>query len=353
MFSLTIAQAAATLASTLVGYRIGLFGDQIVNAVLLVVLISLLVTSIGTGYFSARVQPETILLRPVGNKVVVPVMQSPALENLMAFAADNAYADSGVVMPVVVVPEHEQQASRPIYEKLLLAAEECGTAAGADVEGVLRIDSSEHMGVVREIDENRGSLLVIGWSYNPNLNSYVFGDRIDRLGAASPIPVVAVRFAPHPMKRLLLASGADMGSTAYRADLQVAQEIVRRMAPSKNIPLQVLLPEGKMPAGLELPDKAEIVPMEPGRAAIKAYVQPGDVLVVPVALIRRLVASAALEFSEPGRFTTLVIAAGPHRLNITSARAGSKTESIINLAADPSLQIHTSLASSKRMTWGM
>ena len=56
MFSLTVAQAATTLASTLVGFGIGLFGDQIVNAVLLlVVMISLLLSSLGTLRFSRRV----------------------------------------------------------------------------------------------------------------------------------------------------------------------------------------------------------------------------------------------------------------------------------------------------------
>jgi hypothetical protein len=109
-----------------------------------------------------------------------------------------------------------------------------------------------------------------------------------------------MRFAPHPMKRLLLVPGADMGSTAYLAKLQVEQEIIMRMVLTKNIPLQVLLPEGKMPAGLEVPDKAEIVPVEPGLAVVKAYVQPGDLVGVPVAVVRCIFASTAPEFKEPG-----------------------------------------------------
>ena len=333
MFSLTIAQAAATLASTLVGYSIGLFGDQIVNAVLLVVLISLILTSVGTSYFSAKVQPDAIVIKPLGNTVVVPVAQGPALKSLMGFAAEIAYADSGVVLPVVVVPEQELQASRPLYEKLLHSAEEFGTAAGADVEGVLRFDSSEHLGIVREVNEHLGSFLLIEWSYNPNLKSYVFGDRVDRLGAACPVPVAAIRFAAQPAKRLILTPGPDMGSSAYRADLQVAQEIVKRLVQSKNLPVQVLLPEGRTMAGLELPEGAEIVPVKPGLENVRAHAQAGDVIVVPIAVLQRWIGSAALEFGEAGRSVTLVIAASPYRLNLTAASAGKKTESILNLGA--------------------
>jgi hypothetical protein len=120
--SLTIAQAEATLASTMVGYEISLFGDQIVNAMLLVVWVLLILTSLGMDYFSARVKPEIMLLKPPVNTVVVPVAPGPNPEHLMAFAADMAYADAGVVMPVVVIPEHEGQTGRPLYEKLLQSA---------------------------------------------------------------------------------------------------------------------------------------------------------------------------------------------------------------------------------------
>lgn len=81
-------------------------------------------------------------------------------------------------------------------------------------KGVLRFDSSEHLGVVREVNEHLESFLLIEWSYNPNLKSYVFGDRIDLLGAACPMPVAAVRFAAQPAQRLILTPGPDLGSSA-------------------------------------------------------------------------------------------------------------------------------------------
>ena len=55
MFSLTVAQTAATLAATFVGYDLGLFTINVVNAVMLLILVSLLASSIAANRFGKRV----------------------------------------------------------------------------------------------------------------------------------------------------------------------------------------------------------------------------------------------------------------------------------------------------------
>ncbi len=53
MFALTTPQAAATLAATLVGYDIGLFGTAVVNAVLVLILVSIVVSTLAAHRFTA------------------------------------------------------------------------------------------------------------------------------------------------------------------------------------------------------------------------------------------------------------------------------------------------------------
>jgi Kef-type K+ transport system membrane component KefB len=55
LFSMSVAQAAATLAATIVGYDAGLYGSDVVNAVMVVVAVSLIVTSIGTSRFAPEI----------------------------------------------------------------------------------------------------------------------------------------------------------------------------------------------------------------------------------------------------------------------------------------------------------
>jgi hypothetical protein len=58
MFSMWIAQAAATLAATIIGLETGLYGDDVVNAVMVVVAVSLILTSIGTSRFTPQIPPR-------------------------------------------------------------------------------------------------------------------------------------------------------------------------------------------------------------------------------------------------------------------------------------------------------
>jgi Kef-type K+ transport system membrane component KefB len=96
MFSLTLGQAAATLASTMVGLKLGLFTEDVVNAVLLVVLVSLVATSLGTRFFAHRVSPEALVVQPIGNSIMVPIRFGPTLQRTMALAAEIAQADAGL-----------------------------------------------------------------------------------------------------------------------------------------------------------------------------------------------------------------------------------------------------------------
>jgi Kef-type K+ transport system membrane component KefB len=60
LFSMSVAQAAATLAATIIGFEIGLYESDVVNAVMVVVGTSLIVTSIGTNRFAPGVpRPPT------------------------------------------------------------------------------------------------------------------------------------------------------------------------------------------------------------------------------------------------------------------------------------------------------
>ena len=70
MYVLTIPQAAATLASTLIGFEIGLFGTSVVNAVLVLILVSIVVAALIAQRVVDRV-PARVARRPLGGRVLV------------------------------------------------------------------------------------------------------------------------------------------------------------------------------------------------------------------------------------------------------------------------------------------
>jgi len=71
MFVLTAPQAAATLAITLVGYEIGLFGTSVVNAVLVLILVSIALSAVLADRVIRRMPVAGIRAARIGDKVVV------------------------------------------------------------------------------------------------------------------------------------------------------------------------------------------------------------------------------------------------------------------------------------------
>ena len=333
IFSLTIAQAAATLASTMVGLKIGLFDETIVNAVLLVVLVSLVLTSVGTLFFARKVKPESLVVRPLGISVIVPVRATASLKRLLSLAANIAQADAGTITPVVVIPEYDADRLRPEAEKLLAQAEKFGAATTADVEGTLRIDASLPLGVIRELKERNGTLILVEWEKPPGPQHLLLGHEIDRIGARATVPMAAVHFSKSEPQRIVLITGTDDGSTGYTADLQVATQIAARIYKERQLPLVVFLPSERAPDIQELPKEAQTITVEPSIKGNTRHLQPGDLVILPGAIVGRILGSHIPELLSTDADISLLVAAGPHRLNFSSARVGYETESIISFGS--------------------
>ena len=111
VFSLTVPQAAATLAATLVGLRIGLFDESTVNAVMVLIAVSLIVASAAATFFGARVPRPSVDASRLARSVLVDVDPTEPDDRAVGIAARLAWVDGGVIRPVVVVGDG---AARPV-----------------------------------------------------------------------------------------------------------------------------------------------------------------------------------------------------------------------------------------------
>src|SRR5262249_41765657 len=71
MFTLTAPQAAATLAVTLIGFEIGLFGATVVNAVLVLILLSIVISAVLAQKVVSWVPARIVEKPPLGSNVLV------------------------------------------------------------------------------------------------------------------------------------------------------------------------------------------------------------------------------------------------------------------------------------------
>jgi hypothetical protein len=111
---MSVAQAAATLAATVIGYNIGLYGSDVVNAVMVVVAVSLIVTSIGTNRFARQIPPPVDERRRAGETILVPVLDElDGLKDVLRLGQDLADPAGGLVQPLVPVTSVRKGRHRP------------------------------------------------------------------------------------------------------------------------------------------------------------------------------------------------------------------------------------------------
>jgi Kef-type K+ transport system membrane component KefB len=95
MFVLTAPQAAATLAVTVIGFEIGLFGTSVVNAVLVLILVSIVASALLADRVASWMPALPARGRPLGHKVVVVTGATGPSEAAMRAATLVARPDGG------------------------------------------------------------------------------------------------------------------------------------------------------------------------------------------------------------------------------------------------------------------
>lgn len=226
MWSLSLPQVAATLAATLVGYRAGLLTENVLNAVIVLMIVTatlgpLITARSAAGLTVTDTTPETETTGSMlGWKddptdaltVVVPVRNPETERNLIEMAALFVRRESGKVVALAVTPAHlhmdapELENDIQRSKNLLSNAVDLGREFGVEVEPVARIEHGIAQGISHASREQNSSLIVMGWGITTGLRARVFGGVIDRVLWASHCPVAVTRLldSPSNIRRILV-----------------------------------------------------------------------------------------------------------------------------------------------------
>src|SRR4051812_10815157 len=107
MFVLTAPQAAATLAVTLIGFEIGLFGTSLVNAVLVLILVSIVVAAVLAQKVIGWVPVRAAQKPPLGERVLVVTPSAGPSDAAVRAATLLARPDGGHGDVVIIRSESE------------------------------------------------------------------------------------------------------------------------------------------------------------------------------------------------------------------------------------------------------
>lgn len=316
--SLSIGQAASTLAVGQIGLELGLFDQRVVNASILTIVLAALLTSFGTQFFIRRMPVEQTAIGEIGTRVLLDVgSRTSDLKPMVRFAGRIAHGDGGVQIPFAVAP-HQAKA---IARERLVEAEQAAEAAGYDTTGLLRLSESYADGVIELAEEVDATLLVLSW-HGPRIAvDQFFGSELDRVGASSKIATVAAHLSG-PWDRVVVVPGA--GYIPWQdEDVRLTLEVARRLATGGRSPLPLLViadKEEKVRAHFDSHVTYEMVQAERPGDAMLPLLRPTDLLIGPAYILSEMPVHRRVKLAKALTVQNLAVVAAPGRFVVMGAR---------------------------------
>jgi len=183
MLGLTIPQAAATLAATVVGFNIGLFDQSVVNAVLVLILVSIVLGTLIVEHAKVRVPVPDTSAQQLGKRILVTVEDPDQALLGFAIGARVAAPDSGVVRGILASSRTDARSRSALLANLSAA----GFAAGVDTEPRLMVHSALAEGILNAALAEQASLVLIGQRSAEAASA--LGTSGEAVAAATPVPV--------------------------------------------------------------------------------------------------------------------------------------------------------------------
>jgi Kef-type K+ transport system membrane component KefB/nucleotide-binding universal stress UspA family protein len=240
MWGLSQAQAAATLATILVGVKVGLFPQTVFNGAILMILFTVVTSSIIVKKFGAKLEPEAPVFeqKTLFSKILVPIANPQTQEHLITLASILARTGKGILHPIHVLQEVQGRVHGVEHQRRLFDAEILKDPE-TDIRPIGRVDTSPARGIVLSAIEKEITLIVMGWSGKPAFQQSIFGNLLDEVIWKASVPVLVGRLNT-PINALtrvvLVAPSNSLTKTLIQETMQVVVAIARAV----NVPLYIL-----------------------------------------------------------------------------------------------------------------
>jgi Kef-type K+ transport system membrane component KefB/nucleotide-binding universal stress UspA family protein len=241
MWGLSHAQAAATLATVMVGVQVGLFPQTVFNGAILMVFFTVISSSLITQRFGERLRSKaiTIVARPLFSRILVPIANPKNHIHLIALAGILARWGKGILYPVNIAQEVQGRVEGREHQRQLLD-DPILKDPQTDIRPIGRVDTSVPRGILRTAVENDASLIVMGWHGQASfMREAVFGSVQDDVMWSAEVPVVVGRLTTpiNAVERVVLVvPHHSVEPESVRRTL----EMVTAIAQAVNVPLKIL-----------------------------------------------------------------------------------------------------------------
>lgn len=288
MFALSNSQAAATLAATIVGFELGLFDERVVNAVLIVILVTVIIASWAAARQAPRVTTPAPQLSRVGRLVLTPVARPETTPGIVRIGTWIARADGGRVVPFHVVTSPNPQSVLDAAP-LLAHIGEAAARLGADIEPFVRVDRSVASGVVNTVIERDASLVLLGWKGEATARDRVLGSLLDDVADRIPCTTAVCWLPSSVYSRIVLVS---TGESSIEQTTTAA--FCKKLSKGGNLPVAVI---GARPS-VDIDPAWLWTDADLNPEALSSVLAPGDVLVMSAPGRRTMITPLALDLVD-------------------------------------------------------
>ncbi len=187
VFGLSTARTAAALAVVLLGFNMNLLNEMALNATIVIILATSLVSSFVTEHAGRKLavfEKQNAMYKKSDKRerILVSVSNPKTIEkliNLATFFKDKKSDDPLYVLTVVKDKhtDEERKNMEKVLEKTIQHAEEKDVI----IESITKTDISIPSGIINSIQELETTDLIIGWNDKHSTRNYLYGSILDHL----------------------------------------------------------------------------------------------------------------------------------------------------------------------------
>ncbi len=236
LFGLSEAHAAGTLAVVMVGYELGLFDETVLNATLVFILLTCIISSLATEKASRQLvlndDSAATAATAVGDdeKILIPMVANQNVENLVqvAMMMRNPKLNRGLIGLNVVYDDSSTKAIED-GRKCLARAEKIATSADVRMQTQSRLATNLSNGIVHALRENDASEIILGMHCRQGGGDSFFGPVTLGLLAGTSRQIIIVR-ATMPVSTLRRIHVVVPGKAEFEAGFYRWVDRLSRMA---------------------------------------------------------------------------------------------------------------------------
>lgn len=196
VFGLSVSHAAATLAIIKVGFDIGLFDQNIINATIILILISCLVSSFVSERAARQIAVlEKDVVRKTGDKIeriLIPVSNPENIQRLIDFALllKDQKSNEAIYPLSIVEDDADADEKLNVVRKVIEGAVEQISSGDKKVEVLKKVDLSIVDGIIRTAKAYNITDILISYKAQHGASNLIFGNISENLLSKSKQAVI-------------------------------------------------------------------------------------------------------------------------------------------------------------------